>query len=177
MNPFLLSLATLVELGRLLFRRAVHLHRWLGALASLLGLILLAAEPASAGWHEGKEVVSGSTAVVEQITLKNKPLRAERAREKLSLACDLAPGSPVAARGTTTLYRSVSAAEHADIAASGALRAGPNSFSTGKWFWESAESAARFGSKMDGPGNFRIIEATFPRSAADQFMRLERLDG
>ena len=82
-----------------------------------------------------------------------------------------------AARGTTTLYRSVSAAEHADIAASGMLRAGPNSFSTGKWFWESAESAAKFGSKMDGPGNFKIIEATFPRSATDQFMRLDRLDG
>jgi hypothetical protein len=71
----------------------------------------------------------------------------------------------------------VSAAEHADIAASGVLRAGPNSFSTGKWFWESAERAAKVGSKMDGSGNFRIIEPTFPRSAADQFMRLDRLDG
>jgi hypothetical protein len=30
---------------------------------------------------------------------------------------------------------------------------------------------------MDGAGNFRIIEATFPRSAAEQFMRLDRLDG
>jgi hypothetical protein len=30
---------------------------------------------------------------------------------------------------------------------------------------------------MDGPGNFRVIEATFPRTVADQFMRIERLDG
>lgn len=30
---------------------------------------------------------------------------------------------------------------------------------------------------MDGAGNFRVIEATFPRSVADQFLRNPRLDG
>jgi hypothetical protein len=91
---------------------------------------------------------------------------------------DAAKLTRIAARAeATTLYRAVSTAEYADIVGSGVLRAGPNSFSTGKWFWESAEHAAQFGTKMDGAGNFRIIEATFPRSAAEQFMRLDRLDG
>lgn len=82
-----------------------------------------------------------------------------------------------AARGTTTLYRSVSAAEHADIAATGVLRAGPNSFEEGKWFAESAEHAQQWGRLMDGPGNFGVIEVTFPRSVADQFLRNPMLDG
>jgi hypothetical protein len=82
-----------------------------------------------------------------------------------------------AARGATTLYRAVSTAEHADIMATGALRAGQNSYATGKFFAESAEHAAQWGTRLEGAGNFRIIEATFPRSAADQFMRWERLDG
>ena len=95
----------------------------------------------------------------------------------VSAAAPVAGSTAAARAGTTTLYRAVSMAEHADIVGSGALRAGPNSFSTGKWFWESAEHATQFATRMDGAGNFRIIEATFPRSAAEQFMRLDRLDG
>lgn len=106
--------------------------------------------------------------------------RGEAFDARLSALVLLAPMARIetaSAKGATTLYRSVSASERADIAASGVLRAGPNSFSTGKWFWESAEHAVQFGSKMDGPGNFHIIEATFPRSAAERFIRLDRLDG
>lgn len=153
-----------------LARAALH------GMALLLGLTLLAAEPTSAAWPAGQKVASGSATVANILASENLLLSAERAGEKSFLSYEIASGSPVAARGTTTLYRAVSTAEHADIAANGALRAGQNSFSTGKWFWESGEHAMQFGTKMDGAGNFRIIEATFPRSVADQFMRLERLD-
>ena len=30
---------------------------------------------------------------------------------------------------------------------------------------------------MNGKGNYRIVEMTLPKSAADQLMRMERLDG
>jgi hypothetical protein len=83
----------------------------------------------------------------------------------------------VAARGTTSLFRAVSEAERADILATGVLRAGRNSFESGKWFAESAKDAASWGTKMDGPGNFSIIRVDFPSSAADKFLRNPFLDG
>jgi RHS repeat-associated protein len=82
-----------------------------------------------------------------------------------------------AAKGTTTLYRAVSAAEHADIAATGLLRAGPNSFEGGKWFAESLMDASRWGMLMDGPGRFSVIQVTFPKLVADRFLRHSMLDG
>jgi hypothetical protein len=78
--------------------------------------------------------------------------------------------------GFTTLYRSVSHAEYADITASGLLRPGPNSYATGKFFAETGEHAARWGRALEGAGNFRVIEAQFPTSTANQFMRWQNLD-
>jgi RHS repeat-associated protein len=78
---------------------------------------------------------------------------------------------------TTTLYRAVSHAEAADLLETGAFRAGPNSFATGKWFAESAEHAAQWGTRLEGADNFQVIETQLPRSAAEKLMRLERLDG
>jgi hypothetical protein len=56
------------------------------------------------------------------------------------------------------------------------LRAGPNSIEAGKWFAESAAHARQWGNAFEGAGNFRVIEATFPRSVADQFVRNPLLD-
>ncbi len=81
----------------------------------------------------------------------------------------------VAGTTTTTLYRAVSPGEYTDALANG-LRAGPNSFSTGKWFWESGADAVKFGTAMDGPGNFRVLQAEFPTNTTGQFFRLDRLD-
>jgi hypothetical protein len=78
--------------------------------------------------------------------------------------------------GRTALYRAVSHAEYADIAASGVLRAGPNSYATGKFFAEAGEHAAKWGRALEGAGNFRVIEAQFPTSIANQFMRWQHLD-
>ena len=53
----------------------------------------------------------------------------------------------------------------------------PNSIEAGKWFAESAAHARKWATVFDGAGNFRVIEATFPRSVADQFLRNPLLDG
>ncbi|TAN35303.1 MAG: hypothetical protein EPN23_11340 [Verrucomicrobia bacterium] len=76
----------------------------------------------------------------------------------------------------TSLYRAVSPAEYEQLMKSGTFQAGPNSLG-GKFFAESAEHAAEWGTKMDGAGNFKVIEAQFPKSTADSFMRWDRLDG
>ena len=55
------------------------------------------------------------------------------------------------------------------------FQAGPNSLG-GKFFAESAEHATQWGTKMEGAGNFRVIEAQFPKGSADSFMRWDRLD-
>jgi hypothetical protein len=59
----------------------------------------------------------------------------------------------------------------------GALRAGRNTFEFGKWLAESAKDAANWGTKMDWPGNFRVIQVDFPSSVADKFLRNPFLDG
>lgn len=83
----------------------------------------------------------------------------------------------LACKGTTTLYRAVSEAEYSDILKTGIFRSGPNSYETGKFFAEYAADAEAWGNAMEGAGNFRIIQADFPTSNANQFMRFERLDG
>jgi RHS repeat-associated protein len=77
---------------------------------------------------------------------------------------------------TTSLYRAVSHAEAAQLAQTGKFAAGAGQYETGKFFAESAEHAAEWGTKWQGPGNFRVIEARLPTSTADSFMRWERLD-
>lgn len=76
----------------------------------------------------------------------------------------------------TSLYRAVSPAEYEQLMKSGTFQAGPNSLG-GKFFAESAEHATQWGTKMDGAGNFKVIEAQFPKNAADSFMRWDKLDG
>jgi RHS repeat-associated protein len=84
----------------------------------------------------------------------------------------------MATRGATTLlYRAVSSAEADQLLESGVFRAGTNSFDGGKWFAESAEHATQWGRALEGPGNFRVIEVRMPTKAADQLMRVPRLDG
>jgi hypothetical protein len=77
---------------------------------------------------------------------------------------------------STTLYRAVSMAEFEQLMATGTFRASANSLE-GKFFAESAEHAARWGELLNGAGNYRIIEATFPTNVANSFMRWQRLDG
>ncbi len=81
-----------------------------------------------------------------------------------------------AGSGGTTLYRAVSHAEYADITANGVLRPGPNSYATGKFFAETGQHASQWGNALEGVGNSRVIEAQFPSSTANQFMRWQNLD-
>lgn len=85
-------------------------------------------------------------------------------------------GGNTAARGTTTLYRAVSEAEAASIGATGRFTAGPNSLG-GKWFAETLENAKRWGDLLNGKGTSKLLEVKLPKSAGDQLMRMERLDG
>jgi RHS repeat-associated protein len=78
--------------------------------------------------------------------------------------------------GSTTLFRAVSEAEYQQLMQTGRFAAGPNSLG-GKFFAESAADAARWGDALQGAGNYRIISAELPTSAADQLMRWTRLDG
>ena len=81
-----------------------------------------------------------------------------------------------AAENPTTLYRAVSHAEYADMATSGVMRASPNSYEFGKFFAETGENAVQWGNSLEGAGNFRVIEAQFPSSTANQFMQWNMLD-
>lgn len=77
---------------------------------------------------------------------------------------------------TVTLFRAVSKAEYAQILKSGRFQAAPSG-AEGKYFAETAAHAARWGEALMGQGNFRIVKAQFPRQAADQFFRFDKLDG
>jgi hypothetical protein len=70
----------------------------------------------------------------------------------------------------------VTEAELKQIRAIGKFEAGSNSLG-GKWFAESADHARRWGEVMNGRGNSTILRVDLPKSQADQFMRMERLDG
>ena len=85
-------------------------------------------------------------------------------------------GAGSAGGGTTTLYRAVSEAEFEQVMRTGTFQAGPNALG-GKWFWESAESAQKFGQWAEGKGAFKVVDARIPTVEADRFMRLENLDG
>jgi hypothetical protein len=91
---------------------------------------------------------------------------------------DLASDNPYATRGVglTKLFRAVSPGEFKQLMKTGKFAAGPNSLG-GKFFAETAEHAGKWGEAMMGKGNFRIIQADLPTSAADKLMRWERLDG
>ncbi len=93
------------------------------------------------------------------------------------IATSLTARAPIVARETTVFYRAVSHPEAASLLETGAFQAGQTSYTTGKWFAESAEHATQWGTRLEGAGNFRIIEAEFPKTTAEKFMRYERLDG
>jgi|GEM_PF-1516109 len=76
----------------------------------------------------------------------------------------------------TTLYRAVSHAEFEQIMKTGTFQAGKNSASFGKYFAESAEDAAKWGEKLEGKGNYRIVDAQIPTLKANEMMRWEKLD-
>jgi hypothetical protein len=84
-------------------------------------------------------------------------------------------GAEAVETGTTTLFRAVSHAEFEQIMKTGTFQAGRNSVG-GKYFAESAEDAARWGEKLEGKGNFKIIDAQIPTVKANELMRWERLD-
>jgi RHS repeat-associated protein len=83
------------------------------------------------------------------------------------------PGGEV--EETVTLFRAVSRAEAAEVLTEGVFKAGTNSLG-GKWLAESAEDAAKWGDVLQGPGNFEVLQVQLPKSAADNLLRLERLD-
>ena len=56
------------------------------------------------------------------------------------------------------------------------MRASPNSYEFGKFFAETGENAVQWGNSLEGAGNFRVIEAQFPSSTANQFMQWNMLD-
>jgi hypothetical protein len=77
---------------------------------------------------------------------------------------------------TTSLFRAVGHAEFEQLMVTKTFQPGPG-YAGGKFFAESAEHAFEWGVRMEGQGNFRVIEARFPSQAAESFMRWERLDG
>ncbi len=80
------------------------------------------------------------------------------------------------AEGTTSLYRAVSQAEYNQLMTTSTFQTSANSL-TGKFFAESAADAAQWGTKLNGPGNFQVIEVQFPNSTANSFLRWPSLDG
>jgi hypothetical protein len=77
---------------------------------------------------------------------------------------------------TTTLYRAVSPAEYEQLISTNTFQAGPNSLG-GKFFAETAEHAAEWGTQLESSGNFQVIQVEFPKDVADSLMRWEKLDG
>jgi len=82
-----------------------------------------------------------------------------------------------AAEGTTTLWRSVSAAELRDVGANG-LRQSAGSMGN-KWFAESASDAAAWGKKFYAFDKEPVftLRVEVPDSVANKMMRMDRLDG
>lgn len=78
--------------------------------------------------------------------------------------------------GTTTLFRAVSHAEFEQLMKTGTFETTKNSLGV-KFFAETAEDAARWGEKLEGKGNFRIIDAELPTAKANELFRYESLDG
>ena len=77
---------------------------------------------------------------------------------------------------TVTLYRAISEAEWQQLMHTGKFEAVLSSLE-GKFFAESAEDAAQWGERLEGAGNYRIVEVEFSNSAAEKLLRWEKLDG
>jgi hypothetical protein len=76
---------------------------------------------------------------------------------------------------TVTLYRAVSEAEFQQLMRTGTFEAAPHTLE-GKFFAETAEDAAAWGEALEGVGRYRVVEVEFPTSAANTFVRWEKLD-
>ena len=77
---------------------------------------------------------------------------------------------------TVTLYRAVSEVEYQQLIRTGKFTAVPSSLE-GEFFAESAEDAAQWGERLEGAGNYRIVEVEFFTSVAENLLRWEKLDG
>src|SRR5215468_3570389 len=77
---------------------------------------------------------------------------------------------------TVTLYRAVSEVEYHQLILTGKFAVVPTSLE-GKFFAESATDAAQWGERLEGAGNYRIVEVEFPTSVAENLLRWEKLDG
>lgn len=73
-------------------------------------------------------------------------------------------------------YRAVSVAEYDDIAATGVLRAGPNSVE-GKHLVATVGHARAFASMLYGEKGHTIISVEVSDTAAERFFHLPKLDG
>ena len=77
---------------------------------------------------------------------------------------------------TVTLYRAVSEVEYQQLMRTGQFAAVPSSLE-GEFFAESAADAAQWGERLEGAGNYCIVEVEFSTSAAENLLRWEKLDG
>jgi hypothetical protein len=77
---------------------------------------------------------------------------------------------------TVTLYRAVSEAEYQQLIRTGKFAVVPSGLE-GKFFAESAADAAQWGERLEGAGNYRIVEVEFSASVAENLLRWEQLDG
>lgn len=77
---------------------------------------------------------------------------------------------------TVTLYRAVNEVEYQQLIRTGKFAVVLSSLE-GKFFAESAEDAAQWGERLEGAGNYRIVEVEFSISVAENLLRWEKLDG
>jgi hypothetical protein len=63
----------------------------------------------------------------------------------------------------------VNHAEFDDIVATGRFNQGPNSLE-GKWFADHYDDVIRHGDGLEGPGNYRIVEADLPDNAPSLYV-------
>ena len=80
-----------------------------------------------------------------------------------------------APQGLTRAFRAVSEAEYQQILRTGKFEVGPNAME-GKWFADSFEGATAHGNALEGPGQFRIIEADVPNNAPSLYTH-SNMDG
>lgn len=74
------------------------------------------------------------------------------------------------------LYRAVSLLEFERVMRTGRFTQVPGSLA-GKFFAERPEHAAAWGDRLEGSGNYRILEVEVSAAAADTFRRWAKLDG
>lgn len=76
---------------------------------------------------------------------------------------------------TVTLYRAVSISKYRQLRASDRFQ--QLGGAEGKYFAERKAHARAWGRALFGEGQYRIVQAGFPKPVADQFHRFPSLDG